>query len=260
MLQKNKIINFYIHSGLYTQFVNAVLELGRVRVSSYVCFGNVHMTIEAFEDSDFLSLVNNADIAAPDGIPIAKAMKTLYGLEQERIAGMDFMPDLMEHAEENKMSIFLYGSTEKVLEKIIEKSKKDFPTLNICGAYSPPFRVLKEEEKKLIIEKINSVNPNFVFVALGCPKQEKWMAENKGKINSCMLGFGAAFNIYSGTLSRAPLWVRKYYLEWIYRVLQEPRRLFWRYFKTNIYFGVLILKQIIEVKVFKIGKKKIKIK
>lgn len=249
-MQKNKIINSFVSIGKYQNFLNGILLLSKNSISSYLCVANVHMLIEGYKDPEFQQIINQADMATPDGMPLAKAIKWLYGIDQERVAGMDLMPDLMRESEEQKLKIYLYGSTDKILGKIYAKAKNDFPKLEICGMYSPPFRELTSEEKESVIEQINHANPDFVFVALGCPKQEKWMAEHRGKIYSCMIGLGGAFEVYAGLKDRAPLWMQKASLEWLYRLIQDPKRLWKRYFYTNNLFIVLFLKQLLAIKIF----------
>ncbi len=249
-MKKIKIIKSYISTGNYNNFVTDLLKLSEKQDSSYVCVSNVHMTIEAYDDNNFLNIVNNADIATPDGMPLVKAMKYLYGINQDRVAGMDLMPSLMKECEIENKSIFLYGSTDKVLEKIISKAKQDFPRLQI-KTYAPPFRDLSLDEKKNIIDTINMQGYDFVFVALGCPKQEKWMAEHKNIIQSCMIGLGGAFEVYSEVKSRAPKWIQDYSLEWLYRLVQDPKRLWKRYLYTNNMFIFLLLKQFVYIKLFK---------
>jgi N-acetylglucosaminyldiphosphoundecaprenol N-acetyl-beta-D-mannosaminyltransferase len=194
--------------------------------------------------------VNNANIATPDGMPLAKAMKWLYGIKQDRVAGMDLMPDLMRVCEEKNLSIFLYGSTDSVLSKIVAKVQIEFPKLSLY-TYSPPFRTLEDKEKEEIIYMINEKKPDFVFVALGCPKQEKWMAEHLNKINSCMIGLGGALEVYADVKDRAPQWMQDYSLEWLYRLVQDPKRLWKRYLITNTLFVILLAIQIINIKIFK---------
>lgn len=249
-MKKNKIIRTMISTGKYEEFINEILELPKTKPSSYVCVSNVHMTIEAYQSDLFSDIVNNANIATPDGMPLAKAMKFLYGIDQDRVAGMDLMPDLMKISEEKRLSIFLYGSTDDTLAQIVSKSKVEFPNL-VLNVYSPPFRTMTDSEKENIVTMINQKNPDFVFVALGCPKQEKWMAEHKNKINSCMIGLGGALEVYAGIKDRAPEWMQDYSLEWLYRLLQDPKRLWKRYLITNTLFVFLLFIQIVKVRVFR---------
>ena len=246
---KENIFTLPISIGSYKRFINEIFYLAEKKRSSYVCFANVHMTIEAYEDAEFCAVVRNADIIAPDGQPLALFLSHLKHINQERVCGMDVFPDLLREAEERGKSIYFYGTTDDVLQKIASKAKREYPNLNICGLYSPPFRPLSDEEKTGIIDQINNAKPDLVFVALGCPKQEKWMAEHKDKINGCMLGLGQAFHVYAETAKRSPAWMQRLSLEWAYRLYLEPGRLWKRYFYTNTYFLILTLKYFFQSKV-----------
>lgn len=248
--QKHTIINSKINIGNYANFLSFLTQLAKTQKSSYVCVANVHMLIEGYQDSIFQEIINNANMTTPDGMPLAKAMKWLYGIDQERVAGMDLMPDLMRKCAQQNLSIYFYGSTDDILARITQKAAIDFPGLQICGMYSPPFRELTSIEKDYIVKQINCAKPNFVFVALGCPKQEKWMAEHRDKINSCMIGLGGAFEVYARVKERAPIWMQKTSLEWLYRLIQDPKRLFKRYLNTNTLFVILFIKQWVKVKIF----------
>ena len=135
------------------------------------------------------------------------------------------------------------------------KACKQFPGLNVVGTLSPPFRELNIDEDQLDVDTINNCNPDFVFVALGCPKQERWMAEHKDKINSCMIGLGGAFPVYAGMVERSPTWMQKYGLEWLFRLIKDPKRLYKRYFYTNTKFIVLLAIQLFSKRLF-FGNKK----
>lgn len=246
-MAKRKIIDTLINTGEYATFIEEIRLLAIKKSSSYICVSNVHMLMEAHNDENFNRVVSNADMATPDGMPLAKAMKLLYGIDQDRVAGMDLMPDLMKIANEEGLSIFLYGSTDEILEKISAKARHEFSDLKL-DTYSPPFRPLSADEQEEIVSMINGKNPDFVFVALGCPKQEKWMAEHKEKIHSCMIGLGGAFEVYADVKERAPQWMQENSLEWVYRLVQEPGRLWKRYLTTNIPFVFLLLKQLFIVK------------
>lgn len=248
MLPKKRVISIDISIGKYNEFLNEIIKLAKKKKSNYICVANVHMTVEAYNDKKFQDIVNSAIITTPDGMPIAKAIKVFYNIEQDRVAGMDLFPDLLKESEKHNLKIFLYGSTDKILNKIKKKAKNLYPNLEIIGFYSPPFRELTEEEKEAIINYINSLEPNIVFVSLGCPKQEKWMAEMYGKINALMIGVGGAFLTFSGTQKRAPKWMQDLSLEWLYRLFQEPKRLFKRYAYTNTKFLYLFTKELLKQK------------
>ena len=131
---------------------------------------------------------------------------------------------------------FFYGSTDETLEKLYSVLEKTYPGIQIAGMYSPPFRPMTAEEDEAIVERINETKPDFVWVGLGAPKQEKWMAAHQGKIDGLMIGVGAGFDYHAGNIERAPEWMQKSNLEWVYRLLQDPKRLFGRYWHTNTKF------------------------
>lgn len=248
---KKRIISSDISIGEYNCFLDSLVALSKTQVSSYVCITNVHMLIEAHDSDEFADIVNNAAMATPDGKPVAKGLEWLHKIKQPRVAGMDLIASLFERSEKDQLKLFLFGSTEEVLAKMVEKAKKQFPNINIVGTLSPPFRELSEQEKTDMVTEINSYNPDFVFVALGCPKQEKWMAEHKGKVKSCMIGLGGAFPVYAGTVERSPDWMQRHGLEWLFRLYKEPGRLWKRYFYTNTKFIWLLSLQLLKTRVFK---------
>lgn len=235
MNQKN-IFGTSITVGSYAAFLSKIIDLARWKKSSYVCFANVHMVMEAHRDAEFRNVVNNATLVAPDGKPLSVFMKLFHGLKQDRVCGMDVLPDLLRRAELTGRSVYFYGGKEDVLEAIHAKASREFPRLSIAGYYSPPFRTLTEEEKAEDIWRIKSSGADLVFVSLGCPKQEKWMAENSSKLNACLLGLGQAFSVYAGLEKRLPQWMRALSLEWTYRLFLEPKRLWRRYLVTNTSF------------------------
>lgn len=241
MLKEN-VFTFPVSIGSYQQFIDQIFYISEHQASSYVCFANVHMVIEGYNDPAFSSVVEQADIVTPDGSPVALFLRYFKKINQVRVAGLDVFPDLLKEAEIRGKAVYFYGTTDDILAKIEEKAKREYPALNICGLYSPPFRVLSEEEKNDVINQINSAKPDLIFVALGCPKQENWMAQHKGKINGCMLGLGHAFKVYAEVSSRSPQWMQKMSLEWAYRLYQEPGRLWKRYFYTNNLFLILMLR------------------
>jgi N-acetylglucosaminyldiphosphoundecaprenol N-acetyl-beta-D-mannosaminyltransferase len=254
-MQKRKVIKCDISIGTFDGFVNSLIDLSKNKGSSYVCVCNVHMLIEASDSNNFSKVVNEADIVAPDGKPVAKAVEWLYGFEQPRVAGMDLIESLFIEIDRKGLKVFLYGSTNDVLDKMATKACKQFPGLNVVGTLSPPFRELNIDEDQLDVDTINNCNPDFVFVALGCPKQERWMAEHKDKINSCMIGLGGAFPVYAGMVERSPTWMQKYGLEWLFRLIKDPKRLYKRYFYTNTKFIVLLAIQLFSKRLF-FGNKK----
>lgn len=202
----------------------------------YICVSNVHTTVMAFRDEEYRKIQNSAAMALPDGKPLSIVSKRRGFTEAERVPGPDLMPRIFELSKEKGYRHFFYGSTQATLDKLKEKITKKYPYLQIAGMYSPPFRLLSESEDEQIIQMINDTCPDFVWVALGAPKQEKWMYDHMDKIHGIMLGVGAAFDFTAGTVKRAPRWMQELCLEWLYRILQDPVRLIPRYFSTNFTF------------------------
>ena len=255
-LTREYLMNFPLNLGRYSSFVNAIISLAYQKQTSVVCVANVHMFIEARNDSDFLQIVKNSEIVTPDGEPLTWALRILNGIKQDRVAGMDLLPDLLRVMSEQHVSAYFYGGQPEVLEKTKIHLEKAYPDLNIAGFYSPPFRPLTSLEEKKIIEEINKTLPSVVFVILGCPKQEKWMASMKGKINTVMIGIGGALPVMLGIQKRAPRWMQNSGLEWLFRLSQEPLRLFKRYWETNNLFVWIFLKEFFKIKLFKYFKNK----
>lgn len=235
MLAKQRVINVDISMGSFAEHVQAICALGSAHKSSYVCCVNAHMAVEA-RDPSFNAIVRNADMATADGMPILYSMRWLTKVKQERVAGNDMMPAILSEAERQGLGVFLYGGKQDVLDTILARSAKEQARSPIVGLESPPFRLLANAEMDATAARINASGAHIVMVALGCPKQERWMAEMHGKVNAVMLGLGGAFLLYAGVDTRAPKWMRDLSLEWLYRLALEPRRLFRRYVITNSIF------------------------
>lgn len=214
--------------------------------SRYVCICNVHSVVTAGQDAAFSAAVSEADMATPDGAPIAWMLRKLGSSEQQRINGPDLMWKYCEQAAKRNESIFLFGSSEETLAILQARLLTIFPRLQIAGAISPPFRVLSAEEDAANVSSINASGAGTVWVSLGCPKQEKWMAAHRGRVNAVMIGVGAAFDYHAGTIARAPLWMQHYGLEWLHRLCSEPGRLWKRYLITNTLFVFGAIKQLLS--------------
>lgn len=239
----SKIISINVHNLSFKESMRQIIERGQKHQPGFVCFTNVHMIIEAYYDAAFQKDLKKATLMLPDGKPVALACKWLYKKPQERIAGMDFMPALFEETSKINGKVFLFGSTPEVLEKLTERIHQDYAGTQVVGAISPPFRKLSEEESNAFLKQINDSGAQYVLVALGCPKQEKWMAQNYQHISAVLLGLGGVFPVMAGTQKRCPRWMSNASLEWLFRLIQEPRRLFKRYFYTNTRFLYLLFRQ-----------------
>lgn len=210
-------------------------NLERLR-GEYVCVSNVHTTVMAFRDHQYQEIQNKAAMAVPDGKPLSIVSKRRGHSKAERVPGPDLMSQVFVCSELKNYRHFFYGSKEETLEKLRRNLLRQYPYLNIAGMYSPPFRDLTEEEDEEVVRQINAVNPDFIWVALGAPKQEIWMSHHAGQVSGIMLGVGAAFDFSAGTVKRAPKWMQELCLEWFYRILQDPKRLISRYISTNLSF------------------------
>lgn len=213
--------------------------------SRYVCICNAHSVVTTGHDNAFAAAVRGADMATPDGAPVAWMLKRLGAANQSRVSGPDLMLDYCAHACRTGQSIYLYGSTPATLAALQAQLHRRWPTLQIAGAESPPFRPLTTEEDQAAVDRINASGAGTVWVSLGCPKQELWMASHRGLVQAVMVGVGAAFDFHAGTVARAPAWMRDSGLEWLHRLGSEPRRLWRRYLVTNTAFVLGAARQLL---------------
>ena len=190
----------------------------------------------AFDNKDYLNVQNSSLLSIPDGGPLSSVGRKRGFSEMQRTTGPDLLDEILKISVEKKYRHYFYGSTEDTLKKMQSKIKEKYGDVYIVGMYSPPFRNLTDEEDAQIIKDINNVNPDFVWVGLGAPKQENWMYEHKNRINALMVGVGAAFEYLAGNIKRAPICMQRLNLEWLYRLMQDPIRLFSRYLYTNTKF------------------------
>lgn len=199
----------------------------------YICVSNVHTTVMSYENKDYLTVQNSAILRLPDGNPLSSFQRKHGFPKATRVTGPDLMRIMFEESNSN-IKHYFYGSTEDTLKKLEDNLNKKYNRLLIKGFFSPPFRKLSEDEDNEIIEMINKSGANIIWVGLGAPKQEKWMYDHRNKINALMIGVGAGFDYHAENIKRAPNWMQKCSLEWLYRLFQNPRKLFKRYFITNI--------------------------
>lgn len=217
----------------YDSVIKLIDKLARDRKGGYICVANVHVTIEARDDRTYAELVNSADLVLPDGTPLVWMQRWQGHPDATQVRGPSLMPMLMKHAEDNGLKVGFIGGRPEVLECIAERASTEFPHLDISYSCSPPFRELTADENASIANDINATGVQILFVGLGCPKQERWMAASRGSVNAVMIGVGAAFDLYAGEIREAPAVLSKLGLEWMFRLVQEPRRLFSRYLMVN---------------------------
>ena len=206
------------------------------RQSRSVCICNAHSVVTSTTDPAFLAALAAADLATPDGAPVAWMLRRLGAAGQRRVSGPDLMLAYCDYAARSGESIYLYGSTPQTLANLQTALHSRWPALTIAGAESPPFRPQTAEEDEATVRRINATGAGTLWVSLGCPKQELWMAAHRGRVQAVMVGVGAAFDFHAGTIKRAPAWMRDNGLEWLHRLLSEPRRLGRRYLVTNSLF------------------------
>lgn len=202
----------------------------------YICVANVHTTVKSSEDDEYRAIQNGSVLTMPDGGPLSTVGRKRGAVQIARTTGPDYMGEIFRISAEKGYRHYFYGSTPETLEKLVRNIEKDYPGIIVVGKYSPPFRELTDEEDREIIAGICKAEPDFIWVGLGAPKQEKWMAAHQGRVKGLMVGVGAGFDYFAGNISRAPEFMQKHSLEWLYRLMQDPKRLFMRYLVTNSKF------------------------
>jgi N-acetylglucosaminyldiphosphoundecaprenol N-acetyl-beta-D-mannosaminyltransferase len=237
------ILGMRTDSTDYADAAARVLAWASARESRYVCIANVHVTMESYDSTAFREIVNGADLVTPDGMPLVWALR-LFGVRgSTRVRGPSLTEKVIESAAASGVAVGFYGGTAAVLTLLLQVCEQRFPGLRIAYAYAPPFRQLKAEEDAAIVGEINASGAGILFVGLGCPKQERWMASHKGSVDAVMLGVGAAFDFLAGAKRVAPDWMQRGGLEWLFRLATEPRRLWWRYAYHNPRFVALLAGQ-----------------
>ena len=242
---KQKILKMDVDVTHLRNAVEQTVALSEQKQGAYVCLSNVHMCMETFDSPAFEQVVNDADLVIADGRPISWAQKLLGQSLAQQVRGQDIMTALCERSNVTELNIGFYGgSSDEVLTRVIANLKMKFTEIKISYSYSPPFRALTDDENNAVVDGINANNVDVLFVGIGCPKQEIWMAEHKDSLSCVMLGVGAAFDFIAGDKKHAPRWMQTIGCEWIFRLFSEPKRLWKRYLKQNPRFIFYFLKQL----------------
>jgi N-acetylglucosaminyldiphosphoundecaprenol N-acetyl-beta-D-mannosaminyltransferase len=226
------ILGARVDGTSYADATERILRWAARGESRYVCCANVHVIMEAHDSARFAEVLRNAALVTPDGMPLVWFARAL-GLAQERVYGPDLMLHVCDAAARAGVAIGLLGGSEDTLEALTERLSERFPGLRVAYRHAPPFRPLTAEEDARIVADCARAELRLLFVGLGCPKQELWMAEHAGKIQAVMLGVGAAFAFHAGKVEQAPNWMQAHGLEWLFRLSREPRRLAGRYLRHN---------------------------
>ena len=244
--KKYDVFGVGVSATTYDAAQEAVLAAARKRQSATVTHMSSHGLCMAARDEQFRAVINDFDIAAPDGQPVRWSLKWFHKQAlPDRCYGPELMIRLCRAAAKEGISIYLYGSSEDVLALLEKNLKHECPGLIVAGVESPPFRKLSDEEIRASIQRINDSGAGLIFIGLGCPRQDVFAKEHKHEIKGVQLCVGAAFDFHAGNKKMAPRWMQKRGLEWFYRLTQEPTRLWKRYFVIHTTFGYLLTRRLI---------------
>ncbi len=246
LFKRIPIISTFVHNTSYQDACDRIAYWARNNTSCYIVAANVHVVMMGYWHRGYREILNNAALVTPDGMPLVWAMKLLGIKSQTRVYGPDLMLEWCDRAAKMGIPIYLYGGKSSTLEKLEANLKQQFPNLIIAGTHSPPFRPLTAIEEAEDIKRIHRSGAKVVFVGLGCPKQEQWMARQQDKLQAVMVGVGAAFSFHSGEVSQAPRWMMNLGCEWLYRLSREPKRLWQRYVINNPAFLLLFIWQFLR--------------
>lgn len=238
-----KILGVNISASSYDEVVEKCTHWAKARESRTVLFVSMHGLMEAHDKPSFRDQMNTADLANPDGMPVVWALRAFGCPHASRVYGPDTTVALLRAASVSRMPIGFYGGSEEALAKLVFEVKRQYPGAKIVFQMAPPFRKLSEAEDEEIVKQIADSGARWLFVGLGCPKQELWVFSHKDRVPAVLLAVGAAFDFLAGTKPQAPRWMMRNGLEWLFRLLSEPRRLAGRYFKNIPRFAFLVLHQ-----------------
>jgi exopolysaccharide biosynthesis WecB/TagA/CpsF family protein len=227
------------------------MAAARERHSAAVSAFAVHALIEAATSGELAEKVNRFAAVTPDGQPVRWALRWLHGCKlPSTVQGYELMQRLCERAAASKVSIYLYGSSEATLAALRSNLEQEYPGLIVAGIESPPFRPLTPEEDAAMVERVNASGAGLIFIGLGCPKQDHFAADHLDRIRGVQICVGAAFDFLAGTKPMAPIWMQKTGTAWIYRLVQEPQRLWKRYLVTNSIFLRRLAKELFRKRIF----------
>ncbi len=245
MTDSSYILGMKVSHTSYCHVIDTVCAWAGKAESRYVCVATVNNVMESYDSSEFRQLMNEADLVTPDGMPVVWGIKLLGYRDATRVYGPDLTPLLLQQAARCGLPVGFYGGAPAVLEKLVQVAQSRYPELMVAYAYSPPFRALSRQEDEQIIHDINQSGARILFIGLNTPKQDIWMASHKGSVQAVMVGVGAAFDFLAGSKPQAPRWMMPLGLEWVFRLITEPRRLWKRYLKHNPRFLLLFFLQLL---------------
>ncbi|MFH1131374.1 MAG: WecB/TagA/CpsF family glycosyltransferase [Pseudomonadota bacterium] len=240
------ILGMRVDATSYEDATAQILDWAERRESRYVCVAPVQVVMTAHDSDEYREMVNSADLVTPDGMPMVWGLKIMGVDGQTRVYGPTLTEHVLRRAANRGVSVGFYGGMPEVLNNLLERTTKQFPGLKVAYSFSPPFRPLTPDEDQKVVQEINRSGTRILFVGIGCPKQERWMAEHCSKINAVMIGVGAAFDFLAGAKPQAPAWMQTCGLEWLFRLGSEPKRLWRRYLYNNPRFVALFFGQILK--------------
>ena len=245
-LQQRYVLGQRLDATDYADATARVIDWANRGESRYVCLSNVHMVMQGWDDSNFRQIINAADLITTDGVPLVWCLRALGLPSAVRVYGPDLTLHVCATAAQQQLAIGLYGGTAQSLKEFAALLQSRFPAIEIACSIAPPFRPLTEAEDATYTKQLAESGARILFVGIGCPKQEIWMSEHRGRLNMPMLGVGAAFDFHAGRVKQAPAWLQAIGLEWLFRLLMEPRRLWRRYAWHNPRFVLFFIEQLLR--------------
>jgi len=245
VLESRHILNVRVDATTYADATALVLTWARDSRSCYVCLATVNAIMEAHASNEYQRVMREADLVTSDGMPLVWLLRWLGIPRATRVYGPDLMPIVLAAATEAGIPVGFYGGSEPGLAKLLDRVGRRFPRLKIAYASAPAFRQLTQPEDEAVTRAIEDAGVRILFVGLGGAKQDYWMHAHHGRVSAVMLGVGAAFDFLAGTKPQAPRWMQQRGLEWLFRLTQEPKRLWKRYLVTNSTFVYLMTRRMV---------------
>lgn len=242
-----RILGMRVDATSYARAAQAILEMAETG-GGVTCVASVHMVMEAYDDPGFQRVVNAAELVTSDGMPLVWALRALGLRDARRVYGPDLVPEVCAAAAARGLTVGLYGASAEVADALAQRLSERFPGLRVVFAMGPPFRALTPDEDAQVVDAIRESGAQILFVGLGCPKQERWMALHRERLDCALVGVGAAFDFLSGRKRQAPRMLQRAGLEWLFRLACEPRRLWRRYARHNPRFALLAGAQILRAR------------
>jgi N-acetylglucosaminyldiphosphoundecaprenol N-acetyl-beta-D-mannosaminyltransferase len=249
-LESVHILGMRVDKTSYSHATELICNWATMGSSRYVCIATVNNVMESFDSRDFRRVMNESDLVTPDGMPLVWGLKLLGKNDATRVYGPDLTPEILCQAERRGIPVGFYGGSGSTLARLRQVVSDRFPMLEVVYSYSPPFRPLSAEEDQEVVEAINSSGAKILFIGLNTPKQDFWMASHRNRVGSVMVGVGAAFDFLAGSKPQAPRWMMRIGLEWLFRLITEPKRLWRRYLKHNPRFIALFGMQLLGFRRF----------